>query len=259
MADWVVGDIHGSRRTLDDLLKKIHFQEGKDRLFSVGDLVNRGPDSLEVLRFFSSTTGAEAVLGNHDLHLLARAAGIRRHRPEDRFDELLAAPDAGDLLRWLARRPLLLRLGKDLIVHAGVLPGWTLAHAEDRARKCSLQLQDRGIGVFFGKDRDLRLAEDIQIMTRLRIVDSGGRPDFYFVQGLEAIPEGSRPWFDGAEILKKVSRVIFGHWAMLGLYRGARCICLDSGCIYGGGLSAINLESSEIVTVSSRRGDLWLR
>jgi len=97
----------------------------------------------------------------------------------------------------------------------------------------------------------------IQVMTRLRIVDADGRPDFDFVQGLDSIPEGKRPWFEGAGIFEEISRVIFGHWAMLGLYRGDHCICLDSGCIYGGGLSAMDLDSTEIVTVSTRRVDLW--
>lgn len=257
MADWIVGDIHGSFGTLSDLLRRIDWREGRDRLFSVGDLVNRGPDSLEVLRWFSKTEGVHAVLGNHDLHLLARVAGIRKHRVEDRFEELLAAPDAGELLDWLSSRPFLQRLAGTLVLHAGVLPQWNFARLEVAARECSEILRTKGIAAFFGKGKKTRHGEQIQVLTRLRIVDGEGMPDFEYVRGINEIPAGKRPWFEKAEIFEEGFRVIFGHWAMLGLYRGKQLVCLDSGCIYGGGLSALCLETDEVLNVPSRRTDLW--
>jgi len=258
MAEWIIGDIHGCRTTLEDLLSKIGWKEGSDRLISVGDLVNRGPDSLAVLRFFSSTPGVEAVLGNHDLHLLARAAGIRKERSEDRFEEVLGATDASALLAWLRSRPLILQKGKTLIVHAGLLPAWGIDEVLQAARECLAELVRRGPGVFFGREKNRRLAGMIQALTRLRVVDQQGRPDFSFVQGLDALAPGMRPWFEDARVFHQGFRVVFGHWAMLGLYRDARCTCLDSGCIYGGGLSAMNLDTGKIVTAPSRHGDLWL-
>ena len=166
MAEWIVGDIHGCLETLEDLLSKIGWEAGTDRLISVGDLVNRGPDSLAVLRFFSSTPGVEAVLGNHDLHLLARAAGIRKQRSEDRFEEVLSAPDSAELLAWLRSRPLIIRREDLLIIHAGLLPSWGVKEALRAARECSAELVQRGPGVFFGRGRDRRLSGMIQALTR---------------------------------------------------------------------------------------------
>ncbi len=258
MTDWVIGDIHGCRKSFDEILERIDWREGRDRIFSTGDLVNRGPRSDEILRWFRKTEGAEAVLGNHDLHLLARAVGLRKHRKEDRFEKLLAAEDSEENLDWLARRPFMLELGSNVFVHAGVLPSWSFEEAREKAAECSEVLKTRGIQALYAGTKESRPARNAQIFTRMRAVDSSGLPDYSFVQGLEMMPAHCRPWFYSNRMIRQGYRIIFGHWAMLGLYRAEGVQCLDSGCIYGGGLTAMSLDDGRLVQASSRPEELWV-
>jgi bis(5'-nucleosyl)-tetraphosphatase (symmetrical) len=259
MSTYVIGDIHGCWQTLQRLLDRIGWRPAIDRLWLVGDLVNRGPASLQVLRWAADQSGLVATLGNHDLHLLARAEGLASTRPEDRFDELLAAPDREPLLEWLRSRPFLHREGEVVLVHAGLWPGWDLEEAAELARGAAAQMAGSGYRAFLERlstkprpkwradlnDQD-RVAAAAAIFTRLRVVRPDGRPKLGFTGPPEEAPDGCRPWFEDSEVLRAAYTVVFGHWAQLGYYRQGSAICLDSGCVYGGSLSALRLDDGEV-------------
>ncbi len=259
MATYVVGDIHGCDRARRELLEHCGFDAGRDRLWLAGDLVNRGPRSLEVLRWardLSSRLGERmvAVLGNHDLHLLSRHAGLRPARPRDTFDAVMAAPDADDLVAWLANRPLVHRDGDNLLVHAGLLPSWTPADAERRARQAEAFLRDvdrrpemlARSGSWDDATRRSRAA--LQTFTRLRTCTVEGQP-CNFAGPPEAAPEGCLPWFRVPGRKSAGIRVLCGHWSTLGLHREANIVALDSGAAWGGSLSALRLEDERIFQV----------
>jgi bis(5'-nucleosyl)-tetraphosphatase (symmetrical) len=257
VADWVIGDVHGCWETLQRLLERIGWEPGRDRLWLIGDLVNRGPGSLEVLRWAARQPHLDAILGNHDLHLLARAAGSAGVRPEDRLDKVLEADDREALLEWLRRRPFLQRVGSALLVHAGLLPEWSgdealsLAGAASRrlpallprlARKPKPKWSAEAAG-------DERLAAAVAIFTRLRIVRGDGRPKLSFTAAPESVPEGCRPWYEGSRLVAEGTRVVFGHWALMGFRRWPGVVCVDSGCVYGGRLTALRLDDDTAVHV----------
>jgi bis(5'-nucleosyl)-tetraphosphatase (symmetrical) len=242
------------------LLERIAWRPSDDRLWLVGDLVNRGPSSLEVLRWaMEYDERLVSVLGNHDLHLLARAAGLAGPRPGDRLDEVLAAPDGGRLLDWLRGRPLVHRCDGAMVVHAGLWPGWSA----DEAVRLAGDLADRLGGddweAFLERlirkprqewsielDGEDRLAAAASIFTRLRMVRADGRPKLGFTGAPDEAPEGCRPWFLDSSAVEGGVKVYFGHWAMLGFHRGGNVTCLDSGCVYGGSLTAVRLEDDRI-------------
>lgn len=250
MSDWVIGDIHGCWETLQRLLELMRWDGTRDRLWLIGDLVNRGPRSLEVLRWAASEPRLDAVLGNHDLHLLARAARLVGARQGDRLDELLAAEDCENLLGWLWRRPFFHRLGGTVLVHAGLLPEWDAAMAQSLAESASRRL-DALLPLLASKPRpkwsadadgDERLAAAAAIFTRLRVVRADGRPKLSFTAAPESAPEGCRPWFEGSRLVAEGNRAVFGHWALMGFRRGPGAVCIDSGCVYGGRLTALRLD-----------------
>jgi bis(5'-nucleosyl)-tetraphosphatase (symmetrical) len=255
MSTWVIGDIHGCWLTLERLLRRIGYAAGRDELWLVGDLVNRGPGSLEVLRWAAAQPRLVVVLGNHDLHLLARAAGVAGERPEDRLDELLAAPDRDRLLDWLRSRAFLHRRAEVVMVHAGLLPTWRLEEAVELATTAAERLSGpewRSFLARFGETPrlkwspgltgDARLAAAVTLLTRLRVVRHDGRPKLGFTGPPSEAPEGSRPWFETSAVTGGGATVLFGHWAQMGFERSAGAVCLDSGCVYGGSLSALRLE-----------------
>jgi bis(5'-nucleosyl)-tetraphosphatase (symmetrical) len=259
MPTYVIGDIHGCWRTLERLLERIRWRQERDRLWLVGDLVNRGPESLAVLRWAVAQPGLVVTLGNHDLHLLAVAAGLARRRSEDRLEEVLGAPDRDELLGWLRTRPFVHRENGVMMVHAGLWPGWDLAHAEAMASEAQQRLAGRGRRAFLerlvSKPRpkwrtdlvgDERLAAAAAIFTRLRVVGRDGRVKLGFTGPPEEAPEGYRPWFETSDIVKRGPRLVFGHWAQLGFFRDDRVVCLDSGCVYGGTLTALRLEDGQV-------------
>ncbi len=265
MATWVIGDVHGCLEPLLRLVEVIGFQPGRDRLWFVGDLVNRGPDSLGVLRWASGQGDAvSSLLGNHDLKLLACASGVNEVRRKDTFGDVLTAPDREELIAWLARRPLLVRLGEHVLVHAGVLPSWTLEETQGWARAVSEALAGPARAELLGRsgwkhpgavpedgdDLD-RLAAAAGVLTGIRIVDAGGIPDPEFTGTLEAIPGGFRPWYEDAHILEAGRTVVFGHWASHGFSRMDGAVCLDSACLYGGALTAFRLEDGTVRSVPS--------
>jgi bis(5'-nucleosyl)-tetraphosphatase (symmetrical) len=259
MATYVIGDIHGCWQTLRRLLDRIGWKRAADRLWLVGDLVTRGPESLEVLRWAAREKDLVATLGNHDLHLLARAGDLVAARSEDRLDELLAADDCESLLDWLRGRPFLHHEQGVVLVHAGLWPGWNLEEAAELAHSASARLAGQEGSAFLerlsAKPRPLwrtemangeRLAAAAAIFTRLRVVSQDGRPRLDFTGPPDEAPDGCRPWFESSRVLTEGASVIFGHWAQLGYHRGDGAVCLDSGCVYGGSLTALRLDDGEL-------------
>lgn len=252
MPTYAIGDIQGCFDSLEALLGRFRFDSRADRLWLVGDLVNRGPRSLDVLRWARGLGDrAVTVLGNHDLHLLGVAAGVRPLRPRDTFAEVLAATDAADLLAWLARRPLLHREGSVLMVHAGLLPVWTWDQAERLAREAEGRLsvepalfQKR---LSPGAAPELRrVAETVAALTRARCLTRDGALVEEYTGGWRDRPAGTFPWFDHPDRLLGEGTVIFGHWASLGLVVRPDIIALDSACVWGGDLSAVRLEDRAV-------------
>jgi bis(5'-nucleosyl)-tetraphosphatase (symmetrical) len=261
MATWVIGDVHGCWLTLQRLLQRIAWDPDRDSLWFVGDLVNRGPSSLEVLRWaYSERARLTVVMGNHDLHLLARAVGAAKPREEDTLDEVLDAPDCDELLRWLRSWPLVYHFGPYVMVHAGLAPDWnielTLGLAETVATRIAAPDSDDVIRMLYGKRKaawsvDLRgdeqLAAATAIFTRMRMVDSSGRAQFDFSGPPGSAPEGWKPWYIKSAVRSQGYRLLFGHWAQFGFYRAHDAICLDSGCVYGGRLTGLCLNDGAVV------------
>ncbi|MGH8202166.1 MAG: symmetrical bis(5'-nucleosyl)-tetraphosphatase [Steroidobacteraceae bacterium] len=255
MSRYAIGDIQGCCDELRALLTRIGFSADRDRLWLVGDLVNRGPQSLEVLRFVRALgDNVVVVLGNHDLHLLAVACGCRTVRRSDTLDEILQAPDRDTLLEWLATRPLAHYEAGDLLVHAGVVPQWTVETTLSLAREVELALRDDPRHLFehmYGDEPDLwspdlvgpdRLRFAINVLTRMRVCTKEGRINLR-LKGKPPAPGSSwLPWFDVESRRTRGTRVIFGHWSALGLVMRAGVIGLDSGCVWGGTLTAIDLD-----------------
>ncbi len=262
MPTYVIGDVHGCLQELDRLLLAIRFDPRSDRLWFCGDLVNRGPDSLGVLRRVKDLGDrALAVLGNHDIHLLARAEGLGEPKRRDTFDAILEAPDRADLLAWLRARPLLHREGEWLLVHAGLHPDWTANEAAALAADAREGLKS---------ERYLRLIDPtrvtpghwhaslrgnerrrfaLAVLTRVRTFERDGRLATYSGPPGTA-PPGLTAWFKLPHRRPDGLTVLFGHWAALGFHRADGAICLDSGCAWGRSLTAMRLEDGEVTQVA---------
>ncbi|MGH8773493.1 MAG: symmetrical bis(5'-nucleosyl)-tetraphosphatase, partial [Burkholderiales bacterium] len=250
--------------SLSRLIEKTHFDPATDRLWFVGDLVNRGRQSLEVLRFVKELgDSAVCVLGNHDVHLMMVADGFSKTKPKDTIDDVLAAPDRDELLLWLRFRPMLHRAGNDVLVHAGLLPSWTIAQAQVLAREVESALRGEDyrdfLSVLYGNaptiwSEDLsrydRMRMIVNTLTRLRICTREGVMDFSHKAGLENLPKGYFSWFDTPNRASASARIICGHWSALGLLLRADLLALDSGCVWGGRLSAVRLEDRRLFQVS---------
>ncbi len=262
MATYAIGDVQGCNEELQALLSRLKFDRARDRLWFVGDLVNRGPASLEVLRFAHSLgDAAVAVLGNHDLHLLCVAGGFAKKRDDDTLDDLLAAPDEPELLDWLRRRPLMHAQGGYVMVHAGLLPQWSVESAQALAREVEAALGGEQYRPFlknlYGAEprvwRDEltgwdRLRVIVNAMTRLRFCNAAGEMALR-AKGAQA-PPGFRPWFE----LRPASEppIVCGHWSALGLKVNEKIAALDTGCVWGGSLSALRLEDRRLFQVPCR-------
>jgi bis(5'-nucleosyl)-tetraphosphatase (symmetrical) len=258
MAVYAIGDIQGCYDALRRLLDALDFDEMKDGLWFTGDLVNRGPQSLDVLRFVKSLgSSAVSVLGNHDLHLLAVAHDPRaRLRRGDTLDDVLAAHDRDELLDWLARRPL---LHEDHImhltmVHAGLPPQWDLTTARRCADEVTRALIDSPRDFFaamYGDTPDqwkADLSDDdrrrfaVNCLTRLRVCTGEGRLLLKFKGPLGELPAGAFPWFRVPDRRSRGQRIVFGHWSALGYHSGDDTVSLDTGCVWGGHLTALRLD-----------------
>jgi bis(5'-nucleosyl)-tetraphosphatase (symmetrical) len=252
---YAIGDVQGCERELRALLKRTGFSADRDQLWLVGDLVNRGPRSLAVLRFVKSLgDNAVVVLGNHDLHLLALAHKCARYRKSDTLAEVLEAPDREELIEWLLGRPLAHAQGNDLMVHAGLVPQWDVAQALKLSAAVSQALQRDPRELFenmYGDEPDRwdeklrgmeRLRFAINVLTRIRVCTSDGRIDLDAKGPPPAPASALQPWFDHLARRSRGTRVIFGHWSALGFVRRAGVVGLDSGCAWGGALTAYDLD-----------------
>ncbi len=263
MPTYAIGDLQGCQEPLLNLLEVIRFDARADRLLFVGDLVNRGPDSLEVLRFIKSLGDAAiCVLGNHDLHLLALAEGFGRVHKGDTLDAVLEAPDRDELLHWLRRQRLAWREGDVLMVHAGVLPGWTPDDTMARAAEAEAVLQGTHYREFFaqmygnapvawddGLEGIERLRVIVNAFTRLRYCSAEGEMEFHHKGAPGTQPAGWLPWFDVPGRRSREATIVIGHWSTLGLINRPDLIALDTGCLWGGRMTAIRLEDRQVFEV----------
>jgi bis(5'-nucleosyl)-tetraphosphatase (symmetrical) len=264
---YAAGDLQGCADPFQRLLEQLRFDPGHDHLWLVGDLVNRGPGSLQLLRqVIALGDSVTTVLGNHDLHLLAVAAGARPPGHRDTLDEILAAPDRDELLTWLRNRPLIhvATQHRLVLVHAGIPPDWTIDHAQTMADQVQTLLRDDNwsthIGELFGNlpDREqdadseaARVRYTVNALTRMRCCDPDGRLDFSFAGPPQSRPPSLTPWFDMPNRKAADWHLVFGHWAALGVMRRDNLTALDSGCVWGGRLSAAALlPPGPVVAVS---------
>lgn len=260
MSTYAIGDVQGCFATLQALLKKIDFHSQRDTLWFVGDLVNRGADSLSVLRFVRDLgERAVTVLGNHDLHLLAIAAGIAKGKKGDTLEPVLEAADRDELLTWLRQRPLWHMADRYALVHAGLHPAWdwmtaqTLAYEVEQilrgADYVDLLRNMYGDEPRFWTDSlsgPARHRFVLNIMTRMRVLSKDGGLDLAFKGGLSAIPSSHQPWFDSPTSRKPLRRLLVGHWSALGLRVAPQVVSLDTGCVWGRELSAYRLDDHRI-------------
>jgi bis(5'-nucleosyl)-tetraphosphatase (symmetrical) len=265
MATYAIGDIQGCFSALEKLVQQLQFDPSNDCLWFVGDLVNRGPDSVSVLRYIKNLgKSAVTVLGNHDLHLLAVAAGCAPMREKDTVRDVLTAPDRDDLLEWMRHQPVLYKEGDFLMIHAGLLPEWSAGDAANYAQEVHTMLQSADYRTFLaalyndkrarrwssgmtGMDRSMVIAK---ILTRLRICTVDGRMDLSFKRPPEQAPSGYLPWFQVPNRRNTDATIIFGHWAALGLHLQDNVIGLDSGCVWGRQLTAVRLDDRQVFQVS---------
>jgi bis(5'-nucleosyl)-tetraphosphatase (symmetrical) len=264
MPTYAIGDLQGCHDALLHLLDEIRFDPKADRLLFVGDLVNRGPDSLAVLRLVKSLGDAAiCVLGNHDLHLLALAEGLGRIHKGDTLEPILAAPDRDELLHWLRHQKLAWREGEFLMVHAGVLPGWTVDDTMQRAAEAESALRGPHYRDFFERmygnvpiawDNNLqgieRLRTIVNTFTRLRYCTAEGEMDFHHKGAPGTQPAGWLPWFDVPGRKSAGTTIMIGHWSTLGLINRPDLIALDTGCLWGGKLTAVRLEDRQVFAVT---------
>lgn len=264
MNTFVIGDIQGCCDQLEQLLQLIFAVDADARILFAGDLVNRGPKSLEALRLVKNMGArAETVLGNHDLHLLAIAHGIRPQHRSDTLNDILSAPDREELLDWLRHRPLAILEQDHLLVHAGIFPQWTAAQTMALAQ----EVQDilRGpdwldfLSQMYGNtpsqwNDNLQGVERwrciINGLTRMRFCSADGIMDFANKEGMQGAPEGYLAWFDVPDRKSKATSVVFGHWSTLGLLLRPNLISLDTGCVWGGKLTAISLNDRQLIQIA---------
>ena len=252
----LIGDVQGCCGALDALLEKVAFSPSRDHLTVLGDLVNRGPQSLATLRRLRGLgTSATCLLGNHDLHLLAAAHGVRKPSKGDTLGEILDAPDRVELIAWLRHRPLAVQAEGWLCVHAGVVPQWTLATTLQMAGEVEQQLRSPDWADFLKQmygnepaawDASLsgavRLRFAVNVFTRIRFVDAQGAMDFASKDASSAPPAGHTAWFDAPHRQTAGVPIAFGHWSTLGLVQRPDLLALDTGCVWGGKLSAARVD-----------------
>ena len=264
MALYLVGDIQGCLDELKALLNKVQFNPENDKLWLVGDLVARGPNSLETLRFLKSMgTSVNFVLGNHDLHLLAIHAGIKSAKKSDKLDELLQAPDIDELIDWLAQHPLLLELPKKagLVTHAGIAPQWNFAQAIKCARFAEKKLagkkRNKWLSLMYGDSpnhwskvttNEEKFRFTINALTRMRYVYADGSLDFKCKDKPNSTSSELMPWFEQIKLAKK-QHIVFGHWAaLMGHVSSDNIFALDTGCVWGNYMTLMRWKDKKLYT-----------
>jgi bis(5'-nucleosyl)-tetraphosphatase (symmetrical) len=254
---YAVGDVQGCAPSLKALLKKL---PKKSKMIFLGDLVNRGPNSLGALRQLKAlqeSGRAECILGNHDLHLLAIDAGLRKTKGLDTVDAILNAPDRKELIHWIRNRPMALSNGKVLTVHAGVLPQWDLQQTIECAQEVEKTLRSKSYKDFLANmygntpnqwRNSLKGYERLRLitntLTRMRFCTPSGQMEFESKEGLENGPKGYIPWFKAPKRKTADTLIYFGHWSTLGLLRHDNVIGLDTGCVWGGKLTAMEISET---------------
>jgi bis(5'-nucleosyl)-tetraphosphatase (symmetrical) len=270
MATYAIGDIQGCFNSLQRLLALCAFDPAKDRLWLVGDLVNRGPKSLETLRFIKGLgEAAITVLGNHDLYLLMVSAGGAKHRgKDDTLQAILDAPDCRELLDWLRQQPLCHVENGYCLVHAGLLPQWTVAQARRLSQEVEAMLQGADypalMANLWGSQPDAwtealsgwpRLRVIVNAMTRMRFCTESGVMNFTAKGETTNAPAGFMPWFEVPHRQSADSVLVTGHWSALGLKLTDQLLALDSGCLWGGHLTALRLEDRAVFQVDCAAGE----
>jgi len=254
--NYLIGDVQGCCDALDRLLVKIDFSPSRDRVYVLGDLVNRGPQSLETLRRLRGFgTSATCLLGNHDLNLLAVAQGVRKPHRGDTLTEILEAPDRTEWLDWLRGRRMAVFEHGWLMLHAGVVPQWDRTQTLALAAEVEALLQGDGLADFLPQmygDQPARWDDAlvgaarwrfiINVLTRVRFVAADGTLDLVTKDGVGAAPAGFKPWFEASGRRTADTPIAFGHWATLGLINRADLIALDTGCVWGRQLSAMRID-----------------
>jgi bis(5'-nucleosyl)-tetraphosphatase (symmetrical) len=269
MATFAIGDVQGCYEEFRRLLDLIRFDRTKDKLWLVGDIVNRGPDSLLVLRYVKALDEAAVmVLGNHDLHLLMVAEGCGKMNRNDTLKDILAAPDRDELLCWLRRQPLLYANGNYVMVHAGLLPSWSIGLAAQLAKSVEDVLRGSRFrelcAHMYGNQPDHwdeslegyeRLRVVINAMTRMRVCTPDGKMNFAHKGSEKDIPPGYVAWFEAPDRASREATIICGHWSALGLKITDNVMALDTGCLWGGSLTAIRLEDRKVFQVPCAAGE----
>ncbi len=256
MGMYCIGDIHGCHAQWQAMLRALDFSPSRDTLYVLGDMVNRGPDSADVLRSMMALEGSvHCLLGNHDIHLLAVSQGVRKLHPQDTLAGVLEARDAPQMIEWLRYQPLAMYAHKCLMVHAGVQPDWDLAQTLACANEVSQLLLSKdwaeNLAQLFGNQparwrADLtgmdRFRCSLNTLTRIRFLDAQGSMDFVQKRGIHEAPPGLIPWFDYPARKTAHTLLAFGHWSALGLMQRPHLLALDTGCVWGGQLSAAEIH-----------------
>lgn len=259
MATYAIGDVQGCFDELQLLLRKINFNEEKDELYFVGDLVNRGPKSLDVLRFIKNLPNKQVVLGNHDFHLLALCNG--QQHPHHTMHEILDAPDRDEITNWLKKQPLMYFNAEKnfVLVHAGIYPSWNIHEAQQYAKEVKAGLDNEDLTLFFQNiygNKPNQWSEDlagwerirfiVNAFTRMRFCTPQGKLDFHHRGEMTSAPNGYLPWFKISDRATKENNIIFGHWAALdGVTNEPNVFALDTGCAWGRCLTAMCLETQQ--------------
>lgn len=264
MALYLIGDIQGCDDALERLLSHIGFSPSRDTLYCLGDLVNRGPNNVGVLqRLMQLGHSAQCLLGNHDLHLLSVAHGVRALHPQDTTQDILQHPQRNILLDWLRHQHMALHAHGVLMVHAGVLPSWTLAQTLALAHEVEQALRAKDwvdfLPTMYGGPPHIwrddlahptRLRVILNALTRLRFCSAQGEMDFNVKESAEHAPNGLMPWFEVPQRQTAGQLIAFGHWSTLKDTGRSDVVCLDDGCVWGGCLTAMNLDTRERLSVT---------
>lgn len=263
MTTYAIGDIQGCFQAFQQLLQAINFDANQDKLWLVGDLINRGPDSLEMLRWaYRNQSSLVVVLGNHDLHAITVAEGFARQHRSDTLQVLLNAPDRTELLTWLRYQPIIHAEHGYVMVHAGLLPQWSVKKALALGAEVETALRSTDYRDFLAHmygnqpnvwDKNLQGFDRLRVitnaMTRLRVCTENGEMDFKFKGELHQIPPGYFPWFDVPNRKSANTPIICGHWSAMSLQQSKYLQALDTGCLWGGQLTALRLDDRRVYQV----------